>query len=97
MKNYTGRERIKSVLNSKIPDILLCFHRGYTPNNKIVKERLGVDHIDQFVDIGGYINFRPPKGWTSIERDCIYFDELGVGRSLNGLYLNVVYKPFSSV
>ncbi len=97
MKKYTGRERVKSVLNGEIPDRPPCFHRGYAPNNKIVKEHLKVDSIDQLVDVGGYINFNPPEGWVAIERDGVYFDELGVGRSLNGLYWNVVYRPLGNV
>lgn len=62
MKNYTGRERIKSVLNGKNSQQTTVFHRGYTPNNKILKERLGVDHIDQFVDIGGIYKLQIIRG-----------------------------------
>ncbi len=97
MKKYTGRERVKSVLNCEIPDRPPCFHRGYVPNNKLVKEHLKVDSIEQFVDVGGYINFSSPEGWVTNERDGVYFDELGVGRSLNGLYWNVVYRPLGNV
>jgi uroporphyrinogen decarboxylase len=97
MKKYTGRERVKKVLNKEIPDRPPCFHRGYAPNSDLVKDKLSVNSIGDFVDVGGYISFSAPDGWTIPERDGVYFDELGVGRSPKGLYWNVVHRPLADV
>jgi uroporphyrinogen decarboxylase len=97
MKKYTGRERVKLVLDDKMPDRPACFHRGHAPSNNIVKERLGAESIGNFVDVGPYVNFTTPSGWITPEKDGIYFDELGVGRSPNGLYWNTVYRPLADI